>query len=193
MSESSAKSVSRIWQERWIFLKNFLRNPLQNASVIPSSRAAGRAILADIDWKQTRIVVELGPGNGTFTREILKNCMPNTTIILIELEPTYVKLLQRKFGDKVHIVHDSAHRLEAILNDFGFDHCDLLLSSLPFLPNEIRTQIDRAIIRQTSQGAVFRFFTYMPLVMRHYYRDMPIRKTNFAFWNFPPMWIFGIN
>lgn len=181
------------WKERGLFLRNFLRNPLRNASVIPSSASASKAVLTGIDWNQVKVVVELGPGQGSFTKQILASCQPGTKMILIELEDSYIELLRHKFGDTVTVVHDSAHRMKEILSSFGYAHADVIVSSLPFLPNPIRQQINNAILEQTKQGAAFRFFTYMPPIMKRFYTGMPIQKLAFVPWNFPPMWIFGIN
>ena len=182
-----------VWKERSLFLLNFLKNPLVNASVIPSSKMAGRAILSGLDWSKIHTVVELGPGNGTFTREIIARSNPGTRIILIELEESYVDLLQAKFGSKVTVVHDSAHRMNEILADHGLSRADLIVSSLPFLQKQISRMIFSAILEQTRHGAAYRFFTYMPPVMKWFYRGLPLHKVNFVMQNIPPMWIYGIN
>jgi len=179
--------------EYWLFLKNFLRNPLRNASVIPSSNKASKAVLSELDWNKIKTIVELGPGNGTFTKQILAQCRPGTTLILIELEESYIKLLKNKFGDKVHVMHDSAHNIHPILESLGLQKTDLIVSSLPFLPNPIRDQVNKAILRETESGAAFRFFTYMPPIMKLFYKGMPLRKIAFVLENIPPMWIYGIN
>lgn len=179
--------------EKLLFLKNFLRNPLRNASVIPSSKKASLAVLSELDWSKIKTIVELGPGNGTFTKQILAQCAPGTTVILIELEETYIKLLKEKFGDQVHVMHDSAHRMHEILMSFNLAKTDLIVSSLPFLPNPIRDQVNNAILRETENGAAFRFFTYMPPIMKMFYKGMPLRKIAFVMENIPPMWIYGIN
>ena len=179
--------------ENWLFLKNFLRNPLRNASVLPSSNKASKAVLSELDWNKIKTIVELGPGNGTFTKQILAQCNPGTTLILIELEESYIKLLKDKFGDKVHVMHDSAHRIHPILESLGLQKTDLIVSSLPFLPNPIRDQVNNAILRETAKGAAFRFFTYMPPIMKLFYKGMPLRKIAFVLENIPPMWIYGIN
>jgi phospholipid N-methyltransferase len=182
-----------VWRERGLFLSNFLKNPLRNASVIPSSKAASRAILAGIDWDKIRTVVELGPGNGTFTSEIMAQSHPGTKIILIELEASYVELLQDKFGNQVKVIHDSADRMNEILKKLDLAGADLIVSSLPFLQKEVSQKIFEAIRQQTDRGAIFRFFTYMPPVMKWFYKGMLLHKVKFVWRNIPPMWIYGIN
>lgn len=182
-----------VWKERSLFLLNFIKNPLRNASVIPSSKTASKAILTGLDWDKIKTVVELGPGSGTFTREILSRCNPGTHVVLIELEDSYVELLRAKFGNKVTVVHDSAHRMNEILDDMHLPHADLIVSSLPFLQKQISRDIFAAILEQTKQGAAFRFFTYMPPVMKWFYQGMPLHKVKFVVKNIPPMWIYGIN
>jgi phospholipid N-methyltransferase len=191
---ADAPSIAHnVWKERGLFLLNFLKNPLVNASVIPSSKTAGRAILSGLDWSTIHTVVELGPGNGTFTAEIIARSKPGTKIILIELEETYVELLRNKFGNRVTVIHDSAHRMNEILADHGLASTDLIVSSLPFLQKQISRMIFAAILEQTRHGAAYRFFTYMPPVMKWFYRGLPLHKVNFVMQNIPPMWIYGIN
>jgi phospholipid N-methyltransferase len=160
---------------------------------VPSSKVAGQAIISGIDWSKIETVVELGPGQGTFTRAILAVCKPGTTIILIDLEESYIDLLRQQFGSRVTVIHDSAHRLNEILAERNLSRADLIISSLPFLQKEIHLEIFDAILKQTEQGAIYRFFTYIPAVMKWHYRDLPLHKVKFVLENIPPMWIYGIN
>ncbi len=185
--------VPDLWKERALFLFNFLKNPLRNASVIPSSKEAGGAMMTGINWDEVNTIVELGPGNGTFTKEILTRSKPGTKIVLIELESSYVDLLRQKFGDRVKVVHSSAHLFEDILEELKLPTADLIVSGLPFLARHLNQLIFQSIRHQTDKGAIFRFFTYMPPAMKLVYKGINLRKVAFVWKNIPPLWVYGIN
>jgi phosphatidylethanolamine/phosphatidyl-N-methylethanolamine N-methyltransferase len=180
-------------KERALFLFNFLKNPLRNASITPSSKEASGAMMIGIDWEKVNTIVELGPGSGTFTREILARCKPETKIVLVELEHSYVHLLRLKFGNRVKVVHESAHLFEEILSELNLPKADLIVSGLPFLARHLNQLIFNSIRHQTDKGAIFRFFTYMPPAMKLVYKGINLRKVAFVWKNIPPMWVYGIN
>lgn len=185
--------VPDLWKERALFLFNFLKNPLRNASIIPSSKEAGGAMMTGINWNEINTIVELGPGSGTFTREILARCKPETKIVLFELENSYVDLLRQKFGDRVKVIHASAHLFEDILKELKLPKADLIISGLPFLARHLNQLIFESIQHQTDKGAIFRFFTYMPPAMKIVYRGINLRRVAFVWKNIPPLWVYGIN
>ncbi|HZV70055.1 MAG TPA: rRNA adenine N-6-methyltransferase family protein [Saprospiraceae bacterium] len=182
-----------VWKERALFLLNFIKNPIRNASITPSSKIASSAMMKGIDWEKVNTIVELGPGSGTFTKEILARAKPGTQIILFELETTYVDLLRKKFGNRVHVIHASAHLFEEILKEMKLPKADLIISGLPFLARHLNQLIFDSIQHQTDKGAIFRFFTYMPPLMKLVYKGINLRKVAFVFKNIPPMWVYGIN
>ena len=195
ISHSGALSipVPDVWKERALFLFNFIKNPLRNASIIPSSKEASGAMMTGINWNEINTIVELGPGSGTFTREILARCKPETKIVLFELEPSYVELLRQKFGDRVNVIHASAHLFEDILKELKLPKADLIVSGLPFLARHLNHLIFQSIQHQTDKGAIFRFFTYMPPAMKIVYKGINLRKVAFVWKNVPPLWVYGIN
>jgi len=151
-------------------------------------------MLAGIDFSTIQTVVELGPGIGSFTEELLNQAEPGTTVILIEIEKDFIQILEKKYGDKVIIVNESAENLNQILSNRGIGKVDLIISSLPIsLPKQIFRNILQCIKHHTEKGAVFRYFTYVPSVMKKYYELMPIKKVSSVYRNFPPMHIYGIN
>ncbi len=176
------------------FAWNFLCHPVRNASLIPSSTFASKAMLHGIDFSSVQTVVELGPGTGVFTEEILKRCKPSTKVLLIELERDYVTLLQRKFGNRVVVENASAHLLDSILAKHGITKVDLIISGLPFsLPHEVKEQLFASLCAHTKRGTQYRFFTYNPPLMKRVYAGLPIHKISFVSRNLPPLWVYGIN
>jgi phosphatidylethanolamine/phosphatidyl-N-methylethanolamine N-methyltransferase len=186
-------NVRNVWKERALFLFNFIKNPIRNASIIPSSKIASGAMMSGINWDKVNTIVELGPGNGTFTREILARCKPGAKVVLFELENSYVELLRKKFGDRVQVIHASAHLFEDILKEMKLPKADLIISGLPFLGKNLNQLIFDSIQHQTDKGAIFRFFTYMPPIMKMVYKGINLRKVAFVMKNIPPMWVYGIN
>jgi phospholipid N-methyltransferase len=187
------RSLYRGMKDHALFALNFLRRPAINASIVPSSRYAGAALIDKVDFQQIDTIVELGPGTGAFTKVVLSRCKPDAKMILIELEASYIAPLQEQFGSRVSVEHTGAHRLDSVLEKHGIEKIDLIISGLPFLPDETKGEFAESLLRQTDQGAIYRFFTYMPPIMKRVYADLPLRKKSFVPLNFPPMWIYGIN
>ncbi|MBI5220994.1 MAG: hypothetical protein HY978_04155 [Candidatus Liptonbacteria bacterium] len=175
-----------------LFSWNFLKNPTRNASLVPSSARASRQMLEKIDFSKIQTIAELGPGTGVFTQEILKRCRPDAKLILIEIERSYIIPLRRQFGHRAIVEHASAHLLESILNKYGIPQVDLIVSGLPFSVSERETLLN-SIQKLTDQGAIFRFFTYLPHIVKWAYHALPVRKIAFVTGNFPPLWVYGIN
>lgn len=160
----------------------------------PSSRAASRSMLEGLDVDQMEYVVELGPGTGCFTQELYDRLPAACQVLVIELEENYVKHLHERFGHRFHIVQASAHELEALIAERGWPRVDLVLSGLPFvLPKPVKESLWASLKRFTGEGTVYRFFTYMPPVMKRHYRDFDLRLVRGVAANLPPMWIYSVN
>lgn len=175
-----------------LFAWHYVRHPLRNASVTPSSRVSARAMLAGIDFSKVQTVVELGPGTGVFTAEILQQCRPGTKVILIEINERYVDLLRKRFQDRVILEHASVSHLDAIVAKHG-GKADLIVSGLPvFIPN-VTEDLLRSIKRYTETGTTYRFFSYFPPLVARVYRSLPVRRHSFVLFNVPALWVYGIN
>ncbi len=103
--------------------------------------------------ESAKVVVELGPGTGAFTREILKRIAPETIFICIEVNPSFhgrLKVLFKPEFSKRHLVHDSAENLGEILDRFGCPFVDTVISALPYslLPSPLCQKI---LINVTSR------------------------------------------
>ena len=177
---------------KWVFARKFLTSPGTNGSIVPSSKAASRHMFADLDFSAIDTVVELGPGLGNFTAQYLKRSKPGTKAVLFEIDSDYRRHLERRYGGAITLASD-AREMPQVLESLGIGNVDLIVSSLPFTLGGALPSIISHIKRQTELGAVFRFYTYLPFVMKRHYRSLPVCKRAFVLRNLPPMWIYGVN
>ena len=118
---------------RWQFLRGFLKNPVMVGSIIPSSRVLIEKMLAPVDWDNTRLFVEYGPGVGTFTRPILDRLGPDATLVTIDTNPDFTRYLKESIDDpRLVAVTGSAADVDKILADRGLGDADYVVSGLPF-------------------------------------------------------------
>src|SRR3546814_1240442 len=90
---------------------------------------------SDLDWKNTKLFVEYGPGVGTFCRPVLEHLPGDATLIAIDTNEDFIDYLKKDIRDSRFIaVHGSAADVEAIVAAHGFERADYVLSGLPSRP-----------------------------------------------------------
>ncbi|HWR16241.1 MAG TPA: rRNA adenine N-6-methyltransferase family protein [Terriglobales bacterium] len=155
-------------EQAGLFLKNFLRHPLMLGSVIPSSRYLIARVLDRIDWNQTNIVVEYGPGVGTFTRPILDRMAPQAKLLTIELNEEFAELLRADISDhRLHIAHGSAVEVQKWMHFNRLTQADLILSGIPYtvLPADVRQRILTATRDALTPSGSFVVYQYTRAVL----------------------------
>ena len=126
------------------FLSTFFSQRKQVGAVAPSGKFLVNAMCNKIDFTSSDVILELGPGTGVFTTEILKRAKKDAKIILFELNEEFYKLLIEKFKDsRLEILYRSADEIEDVLKERGIDKVDAILSSLPLtvIPKEVKEKI----------------------------------------------------
>ena len=176
------------------FFRMFIKQPMVNASITPSSKRAARKMFQGLNLGQMKYVVELGPGTGVFT-DILSARLPyHCKVLLVELEGSFIKNLENKYDHRFEVIQSSACELDKLLSERGMDNVDLVISSLPFnMPKDVKNKLQDSLIDLTDNGACMRWFTYFPWLMKRHYKRFNLEKTAFVAWNFPPMWIYTVN
>lgn len=146
-----------------LFARHFVRHPRMLGSVVPSSRYLVERLLRYVDWRRARVVVEYGPGVGTFTREILNRLRPHATLVVIEKNPAFVRYLQESLDDpRLQIVAGSAENVTQILLQLRLLQADYLIAGIPFstLPGEDRRRIlsaSREVLAPSGEMLVYQF------------------------------------
>lgn len=146
--------------EKIVFLKNFIKNPRQIGSVIPSSKRLSRKMAEQIDYDKAKNIVELGPGVGPYTELILKNKKSEAKYIAFEKNEDMVKILKEKFKDIT--IYNKAEEMTKTLKENGINSIDHIISGLPFtvLETDIRNTILEQAYDNLEVGGKFITFQY---------------------------------
>ena len=164
-------------EETLLFAKNFLQHPRMLGSLIPSSRFLVDRLLAQVDWKRARTIVEYGPGVGTITAHILARMSPQTRLVVFEMNEDFVSYLKRSFPDpRLHVVHGSAENVQRELDRLKLAGADYIISGIPFttMPMELREKImaeSREALRPGGAVLVYQFTrAVLPYLRSHFSR-----------------------
>ncbi|HET9146082.1 MAG TPA: methyltransferase domain-containing protein [Sphingomicrobium sp.] len=204
MSTSPARTLkgSRRLQRRrdrrspspqWQFLRGFLKNPVMVGSIIPSSKVLIDKMLEPVDWANTRLFVEYGPGVGTFTRPILDRLSPDATLVTIDTNADFTRYLKQSIDDPRFVpVNGSAADVEKILAERDLGSADYVLSGLPFstLPPGVGDDIAEATAKVIRPGGAFLVYQFSPKVRDFIAPHFEPIKRGFEWINVPPATLF---
>jgi phospholipid N-methyltransferase len=177
----------------WQFLRGFLKNPVMVGSVIPSSRVLIDRMLEPVDWANTRLFVEYGPGVGTFTRPVLDRLGPDATLVTIDTNPEFTRYLNSAIEDpRLVAVNGSAADVERILAERELGTADYVLSGLPFstLPAGVGEDIAEATANVIRPGGAFLVYQFSPKVLDFIKPHFAPIKRGFEWVNVPPATLF---
>jgi phospholipid N-methyltransferase len=178
---------------QWQFLRGFLKHPVMVGSIIPSSRVLIDKMLGPVDWENTRLFVEYGPGVGTFTRPILEHLGEDATLLTIDTNPDFTKYLKRSIDDpRLVAVTGSAADVEKIITDRGFEKADYVVSGLPFstLPPGVGGAIAEATAKVIRPGGAFLVYQFSPKVRDFIAPHFDRLDRGFEWKNVPPATLF---
>ncbi|MGH9576424.1 MAG: class I SAM-dependent methyltransferase [Terriglobales bacterium] len=165
-------------------------------SLVPSSRFLVKSLLSRVEWDQAQILVEYGPGVGTFTREILKRMRPDATLVVIELNAEFVHLLRQEIRDpRLRVFHGSAAEVAAALEEMGFVSADYIISGIPYsnMPESARRKILHESRRVLSPQGAFLVYQFTRTVLPYLQSSFRSVRQDFELMNILPARIFCCN
>ena len=139
------------------FLRAWMADPLRVAAIAPSSRALAQMITAEITAASAP-VIELGPGTGVFTRQLLARGIPEEQLALVEYGSAFIQLLAHRFPAARVMWMDAAKLSSVCL--FGGDRAVAVVSGLPFLsmtPKQVMAILAEAFGYLRHDGAFYQF------------------------------------
>ena len=107
------------------------------------------------------LVIELGPGTGPVTRSLIETGVAPERLVLIEYDPTFCRMLERRF-EEVRVIQGDAYDLPRTLAPFPGQPIAAVVSSLPLLnqPPHRRQKLIGDAFGLMGPSGVFVQFTY---------------------------------
>lgn len=179
--------------EKKNFRKQFWKDKKTVGSMTPSSRFLTQKMLEGIDFKSAKVFVELGPGTGVFTEEIISKMNEDAVLLVFEINDSFYADLSNRLNDnRVHLIHDSAEKIEEYLEQLQLDKADVVISSLPLavfsaeLRENILTEAKKSL-KPEGKYIQFQYSLQAKSNLKKLYENIKITFTPF---NFPPAFVY---
>ena len=185
----------------WRFMKGVFSALTVTGAVGPSSRALAEEVTRRAELGDAGVIVEFGSGTGVFTEVIDREKKAGAYFMALEVNPDFVAATRERCPG-VHVVEGSAEHTARFLAADGHDHCDVIVSGLPWtmFPEALQDGILNAAYDVLRPGGRFVTFAYTlsPLFhsgKRFFKGKLPARfprvTRSRAIWkNFPPAHVY---
>ena len=146
------------------FLQRFIKSPKNIASVLPSSRYLAEHMFRGLDLVDGDVLIEYGPGTGSFTWEVerLRQAGVDITYLGVEKDPGMHQYLTRRFTDLDFVLGDAVDTV-AYCRQRGLPSAAAVVSGLPLILMQSRDLF--GIVNATRDclrpDGIFRTFSYV--------------------------------
>ncbi len=144
-----------------LFLKEAVFAHQTTGAIAPSSRHLARVIVDKAGVKSARRILELGPGTGVFTEQILRTKADHAHFVALERNENFASRLRHRFPQTA-IVQGCATELPSHAATHEIHEADSIVSGLPwtiFDPTLQRTILE-GIHNVLGGDGVFATFAY---------------------------------
>ena len=173
--------------------KELFSNLKTTGAITFSSKSLVNKMLSYADFKGAKVIVELGGGDGSITRGIIKKMDVDAHLYVFEISQAFCNAMEKEFNSaNIHIICDSASNIDLYL---AGGKADLIFSSLPFslIERHEREKICLASKTNLSVQGKFIQICYSYLLKFQFAKYFPNIHTSFTFKNFPPAFIIICN
>ena len=140
-----------------------------------------------------KVLVELGPGNGVITNQILKKIQPNSHLICFEVNHTFYENLKQIKHPQLTVLKVSAEEILPEMKKLGFSKACHIVSSLPLtiIPNTISNAILENALKTLDKEGTFIQYQYS---LTYYKKLKAVFKSKISLefepLNFPPAFVY---
>ena len=178
------------------FFRQFRTTFETTGAIAPSSRFLAANMAGPMKQHQgPKKVLEIGPGTGAVTRQIVKQIRPGDQLDLVELNDKFVEILHKRFDTErgfQEIKHQTAIH-NCPLQDYGAaEEYDYIVSGLPLKPGGVLSYFEymyvRPVRKVVSRGDENLRIREIDQIMGDYTRQFRIRRS-WVWCNLPPAWV----
>ncbi len=172
-----------------LFFKRVIANPIRVGYIVPSSGFLTRKTAKRIDFSKPRVVIELGPGEGCHSRQIVRRMNPESKLILVELDSHFAEHLEKQFAHdrRVTVVHADALHLATTLEELGITNPDYIVSGIPFTIMEAALREDLLSAISLAMGPDTVFITYQFSLQISEHELFELSRRDLCLLNVPPL------
>jgi phosphatidylethanolamine/phosphatidyl-N-methylethanolamine N-methyltransferase len=157
-------NIKYAWDEKLLFLKRWLKHPLQLGSVTPSSRTLSRLVAKHAqEAEQNGYILELGAGTGRLTRALIESGVSPNRIYALELDKEFYDFLDKAVPN-INAIHGNAIDIPHLLPQEVIGKITTIVTGLPFMsiPFHIQKKIIGACFEVMAPNCQMLQFTYSP-------------------------------
>jgi len=151
------------------FFRQFRKRFETTGAIAPSSRFLARSMVGFLSARDPEVpvrVLEIGPGTGPVTNEIVRTLRPGDVFHLVELNDEFVAFLKSRFSTEStwQAVQPQSTIYQQPVQDFETtEPYDFVISGLPLnnFPADLVSRICQAYLRLLKPGGVLSYFEYM--------------------------------
>ncbi len=180
-------------------MKNFIKTAVSSfktsGTIHPSSPSLVRKLLNNIDFNEDIVIIELGTGDGVVTKEIARKINPNSTLLALEINPTFCDMARKAVCQyhNVEVLNESALDILHVLEKRGISNADHIISSLPlsfFKQSETR-QLLEDCYTAISPGGYYKQYQYSLDKYKMLKKIFDHVKLDYTLRNVPPAFIYS--
>lgn len=149
------------------FYKQFRSQYFTTGSILPSSRALGRALIRHVQAATPpRKILEVGPGTGAVTRVLVDAIAPGDRLDIVEINGAFVDVINRRLAEEPAFarVKEQTRILHRPLQEVdGESVYDFIISGLPLnnFPLTLVEDIFASYRRLLKPGGILSYFEYV--------------------------------
>jgi phosphatidylethanolamine/phosphatidyl-N-methylethanolamine N-methyltransferase len=176
------------------FFKGMMQGPKTVGAIVPTSSITAKRMASVIEVKSGLPVLELGPGTGVITKQILARGVAPEKIVSVEYSESFYRRLVEDYAG-VNFIHGDAFNLKNSLGALADQTFDCVISAVPLLsfPMEARIQLLEDLLTRIPEGRPVMQITYGPVSPVIAKPDRyHIQHFDFVVRNIPPaqLWIY---